>query len=284
MSERRKERRSRKPSTPWWRRHQRAAPRLDPAWKTDNLMNEGVKAARRVYEDRDRAFPELLKRRRGRGSKVKGTAPVIYTVTRKRSDRSEAHARAHAFFVGHCDLRTMRVGAYRKGGTIAFYDLERMAQGIGISPWQLDRVISDFKACGWIHRHQSRELVEDPTGDRMPRFRGRIGTLKLTLAALQAVGLTEDWRDSILEREHKEREQQARQRREASTPSRVVISPAADVALIGAAIYDDVPEADAPRYNALCFQVNRDHPDWPDEQVRAEARRRLGVPDPPDRR
>src|SRR6185436_6010015 len=120
MRERPPQRRRRRPDQPWWQRHRRAEPRLDPRWSSDNLMNDGVRAARRVYEDRDRAYHELLKRRRGRGSKAKGTEPVVYTITRKRSDRSEAHARALAFFVGHCDLDSMHVGAYQKGGLIAF--------------------------------------------------------------------------------------------------------------------------------------------------------------------
>ena len=251
-------------------------------------MNDGVRAARRVYEDRDRAYHELLKRRRGRGSKAKGTEPVVYTITRKRSDRSEAHARALAFFVGHCDLDSMHVGAYQKGGLIAFYDLERMAQGIGISPWQLDRVLSDFKAAKWIHRHQSRELVEDPAGVRPPRYKGRIGILKLTLAALEAVGLSEQWRDNILRR-RAELAEEDRARRAAGVAT--VISPAVDVAVRDLLLDlapklapddEEVPEGSRDYYNQLLFRVHREHPDWTDDGIRQEARRRLNGP-PPDR-
>jgi len=284
MSERSaNERRSRRPAQPWWQRHRRAEPRLEPRWQTDNLLNDAVRAARRVYDDRDRAFPELLKRRRGRASKRQGTQPRIYTVTRKRSDRSEAQARALAFLVGHCDLESLQVGAYRKGGGIAFYDLERLAQGMGISPWQLDRVISDFRACGWIYRHQARDLVEDPAGDR---WSSHVAILKLTTAALEACGVTEAWREAVLERRRQqariERERAARSRQGEPTGIRLS-SAAADVAVLDVRREAaDVPDADRPAYNQLLFQLRHAHDDWPDEQLRAEARRRLGVPPPPD--
>ncbi len=269
--------------------HDPAAPRLDPRWPTSpkllSALREAVEGARRIFTDRHRAFPELLRRRRGRASKAKGTTVTWYPLKRKRSERSEAHARVLAFMVARCDLVTLRVGAYRKGGVVAFYDRHRLAEGVGMELSQLDRVLSDFKleAANYIHRHQKRELIEDPNGDR---YSGHVAELKLTLDALEACGLSRERREVLLrqlkgidlKRERRERRRQLRMR----PPAGTLLARAIDPAL--ADVRQGVPEVrdeDRLAYTNVAHELRQQHPDWSPSRIEWEARKRLYGP-PPD--
>lgn len=241
------------------------------------VLREAIAGARGVYEQRASSHPALLLRRKGRASKRRGTKPHVYSVKRKRSDRAEAHARSLAFFFARCSLETLEVGQWQDGA-IAYYDLGRLADALGLSPWRLDRAISDLVAAGYIYRHQTRDLVAEITG---PRFCGHVGKLKLTLKAFEACGVPRARLDLYRRRvrERAARQAEARDRRRPAAPVGTLISKLIDPAVRD--LRPELPEQDAA-YVAIALEVRREHPTWPPEIVREEASRRRRKP--PDSR
>jgi len=131
---------------------------------------------RETFDQRKSCHPELLRRRRGRASKRRGIEVRLEVRSHKRGDRTAVHHRFARVLAIHASASTMLVGLPDASGEIRPFRLERLAELVGCSsPWQLDRVISDFVAAGLIFRHQGRERDEERGA-----WRGRVAILRVT--------------------------------------------------------------------------------------------------------
>jgi len=169
------------PTSPWLE-----PPRGVPD-KAPQHIRQAVKfwRSRETYDARNRLLSELLRRRRGRRSKRHGTESREAANRRfKRGDRTAVHHRFAIVLATHADARTGLVGIYQDGDVSRFFDRDELARRTGCtSLWQLDRVIADFVAAGFIHRHQGREL-----DDHRGAWRGRVALLRIRKAFWRAIG------------------------------------------------------------------------------------------------
>jgi hypothetical protein len=180
------------------------SPRLEPIKvQTRRLRQPFVLRAwahwdRETFEARDRMHPELLKRRRGRRSRRNGTAPVMVAPRQhKRGDRTALQHQFLRLLVSRADKRTGLVGRYQDGRIVP-YRREDFAALVGCTLDQIDRVIADCVAAGWIFRHQGRE----PNGDG---WRGKIAILRILRPFWEASG-AEALRQAAIKREDDERQ------------------------------------------------------------------------------
>lgn len=247
--------------------------RLDPVWpvpaQLPGPLQAAIAAVRAMYDARHRSHPELLRRRRGRDSKRAGTTAQIAYVTRKRSDRTEAHCRLLVLLFSRCSLSTLEVGRWLTGD-LEWLGLEELARATGLGAWRLSRAISDLRAAGYIYRHQGRDVSFAPDGT--PCFGGQIAKLKLTLGAFEAFGCSPE-RLAVFRRAaaHGRRKQERKRERARPVPAiGQLISQAIDpaVADLRPGAPPVVADADAQAYALQCMKVLAENPTWDRDRVR----------------
>lgn len=269
--------------------HDPAAPVLEPAWSSSSshpFLQRAIERVREsVYYGRRSSHPRLLLRRRGRDSKRRGTRAQVYSVSRKRSDRSEAQARLLIFAIARCNLPSLQVGDWQRGN--APFDLDALARGLGLTRWRLDRAISDLRAAQYIHRWQGRD--HERVGGEA-RWAGHVAILKLTTICFRELGIAEELA-LLRRRDEKERRRAEHERAAGDRAAGERLFEGGLGEMLEPMVQDlrspappNVIEADLPAFNSLCLAVDREHRDWTEAEVRAEALRRLYPDGPPPRR
>ena len=142
---------------------------------------------------------------------------------------------------------------------------EDIAGRIGCSLAQVDRLIRDFVAAGFIYRRQGREL-DTKTGDWI----GRVAVLKVTNLFWIVSGAQD------LRQRHLKKLERERRRAESRPPPLDRASPFG--ALVGELARSHAVDSDMDDHRA---QVRVEHPSWTEREVFAEARRRKQMAMPP---
>jgi hypothetical protein len=237
-------------------------PNLDPAEPppTNTLLH--IQRAidhwdRETYEARNRTHPELLWRGCGRTSKQRGTKAGRELRVFKRGDRTVCHHRFARFLAAHSAASSNEVGLFTHGELRSFRR-EEIADRIGCSLAQVDRLIRDFVAAGLIYRRQGREL-DVKTGD----WKGRVAVLKVTRLFWIASG-SEDLRQRYLKTLE-------RQRRRAEAAPR--LDPSSPIGALVANLARS--HADTSAIDDRRAQIRAEHPTWKGPEVLLEAKRRM---------
>ena len=267
--------------------HDPRAPRLDPPTvpqeRFPGPIADAIVAARRYYESRHHSVPALLRRRRGRRSKLHGRDVQTYHVQRKRSDRTEAHVRLLIWAFSHCQLSNFHVGVWdAQARRRRPQRLEEIAAATALAPRTLDHAIADGVAAGFFYRHQPRQLNED--GET---WEGEVALFKLTKAAFEAFGVGAHrirlYRDQAEAKEHKARKEAAREKPAAAVAT--LINRMVDPVLADVRTQPPQPlPADRPAYNEFCWQIGKANPEWDTDRVQWAAIHRLYGPDGPPKR
>lgn len=290
------------------RRHNRADPKLFPKWRNHHapkLAREAVALLVEQYEQRGKKgdrLHSLLKRHAGRGQSRR-----FFSVTRKRSDRTEAQIRVMIFELEHADYGDesgMWIGIFdKKAQRIGRgFTLEEMARATELarpsqryadnptkvrSDCTLDRVISNLHSAEYVHTHQPIEREQLEGG--LVEYSGKVAQRKLTLKFFVELGIPEE-RVKVLLREARERRHQKVKAVERERPAPAVGTLISE--MIDPAVNDLRSElakvsegVDGPQLRSLLWTVHAEHRDWAAADVEREALRRLQrTKPPPDRR
>lgn len=175
--------------------HRPSAPRLEVRCergpeKQFGYMKRGCKKMQAVYSRRGHLHPEMTRRRRQlpapRRYEYEGPR---YEVVWKRSDCTELDLRFAQLLMLEHNVLTLEVGEWT-GSRVWFWDREQLAERLGdeglpLSLDQVDRLMSRFRAFGWVYRRQRRRGQDG-------KYTSAPAVLKVTLKFLSDWGVLQD--------------------------------------------------------------------------------------------
>lgn len=205
---------------------------------------------RNVWGARKRVHHELrLRRRQLRVQLVPGGAPVRRTALESlkatrtpRGDRRAIQQRALVCIAERAGVESGVVGRWRDGKFLGFLTRHEWAAAVGCTVRQWDRIVSDFKAAGYIKRRQRRDLDQE-TG----AYVGRIASLVVTDKFWHCSGASGARRAYIQEIEDKRRQEYRSRSPRAPSPLEVQPETSAELAaqVIGGESWGALPVGDA---------------------------------------
>lgn len=230
-----------------------------PAHVVPNLpwaLRNGIDRAEKI-ETHPWLFPELTGEAFAPGTRMRQRHP----------SRLRAISLLVQALLRRLDLRTLRVGDQRDDGLCSGVPLVKLQEHTGLSPSRLSRAIADLEAAGYITSKQPVEATSSYTNRR-----GEVTTYKGFPSVRTVAGVLLDRlrlgakfsRARTLATDRWRRSHASPASARALLETRKAIRAAAAVAR---------GKRNAVAYNAKLLQLREEHPDWPAERVRAEARR-----------
>jgi hypothetical protein len=222
------------------------------------VLRDAIDRSRRIVEA-PHMFPELTGQAFAPGERLR----------RRHRPRLEAIAQTVAALVRRCDRRTLRVGDQRDDGLCNGVPLAKLCEHTGLRPWRVARALRDLEAGGYVSSKQPVQAYRDADGNE--RHRGFPSVRVLSPRLFTRLGISEPKLSRA--RRHAAEEWKRRHSRPASAAA-LLNSRRAIRRATATRIAPNVPSA---RYSETLLALRAEHPDWPADRVRAEARRRLGL-------